>query len=189
MLLATALAIFFKLLNHLFIMNEFKDGWYVIYTKPRHEKKVQNQLQEKQINSFLPTQRVLRSWHDRRKFISEPLFPSYVFVYLNSMRSFYDGIDSDGAVNYVRTGKDPARVSEMIVNNIRLLVDNISDIEVSDAQFQAGQELQIRQGPLTGLSCEIVKQQGIEKVLVRVNLLQRIILVTMPFDHLRFALN
>ena len=69
------------------------------------------------------------------------------------------------------------------MNGIRLLVDNARDIEVSTDNFQAGQELFITQGPLTGLSCEMIKSKGYRKLLVRVNLLQRNLLVMLPSDH------
>ena len=63
-------------------MNNFLKGWYLIYTRPRHEKKVFLQLTEMKVRSLLPTTKKLRTWHDRKKYIDEPLFPSYIFVYL-----------------------------------------------------------------------------------------------------------
>jgi transcriptional antiterminator RfaH len=53
-------------------------GWYLLYTKPRHEKKVSAALTEASVNSYLPTAKKLRTWCDRKKYIDEPLFPSYV---------------------------------------------------------------------------------------------------------------
>lgn len=168
-------------------MSVFKSGWYLIYTRPRHEKKVFNQLKEKSVNCFLPTRKVLRAWHDRWKPIDEPLFPSYVFLYLNDLQGFYHGIDSEGALSYVRIGKDLARVSETVVNNIRLVVEGENEIEVSTAFFQPGQRLLIKQGALSGLSCEVVHFKGEEKILVRVQLLLRNLLITLPADHLMAA--
>src|SRR5262245_32176725 len=102
-------------------MQVFSPGWYIIYTKPRHEKKVFHRLTEIRIQSFLPTKKTLRSWHDRKKYVDEPLFPSYIFIYLKELRNYYDGMDTDGALYFVRTGKDIARVNDTVVNNIRLV--------------------------------------------------------------------
>jgi transcriptional antiterminator RfaH len=169
-------------------MNLFRQGWYLIYTKPRHEKKVYALLTEINVNSFLPTRKVLRTWHDRKKYVDEPLFPSYLFVYLDDMRAYYSGMEVEGSLYYVRSGKEIAMVSDSIVNNIKLLVDKSKDIEVSSDHFRPGQQLLIREGPLTGLSCEMIQSNGRQKILVRVHLLQRNLLLTLPPDALMAAM-
>lgn len=118
-------------------------------------------------------------WHDRKKIIDKPLFSSYVFIYLSGMKDYYDGMDADGTLYYVKNGKDIARVSDEIVNNIKLAVLS-KDIEVSSDYFQPGNKLIITEGALTGLSCEVVEYESSQKLLVRVDLLQRNVLLTMP---------
>jgi transcriptional antiterminator RfaH len=161
-------------------MTTFNSGWYLIYTKPRHEKMVHSHLKEIKINSYLPTQKVLRTWHDRKKYVEEPLFPSYIFIYLIDLKSYYGGLEAQGALNYVRIGKEIARVSETIVNNIKLVADRVSELEVTDNHLQPGKQLVISEGVLTGLACEVVQINGKQKALVRVSLLQRNLLITLP---------
>jgi len=165
-------------------MNTFRTGWYLIYTKPRHEKKVHGCLSGLSIASFLPTKKTLRTWHDRKKYIDEPLFPSYVFIYLNNIQEYYGGMDAEGYLYYVRAGKEIARVDQTIVNNIKLITDQVQEIEVSDSKFLPGKKLTIAEGPLTGLSCEVIQVKGKERLLVRVALLQRNLLLTVPAEHL-----
>ncbi|HEV9036187.1 MAG TPA: UpxY family transcription antiterminator [Puia sp.] len=165
-------------------MNNFRSGWYLIYTKPRHEKKVHERLSQLDIRSFLPITRKLRSWHDRKKYVYEPLFPSYVFVYLKDMQHYYYGMDTEGALYYVRTGKDIAKVNESIVDSIRLLTESGTGIEVSAGNIAPGQQLTIHQGPLTGVSGEVVQVRGSQKIVVRVHLLQRNLLAILPSDYL-----
>jgi len=164
-------------------MKAFNSGWYLIYTKPRHEKKVHTFLADRGINSFLPMTRKLSMWHDRKKLINVPLFPSYVFIYLGSIQYYYAALDVEGSLYYVKTGKEVARVNDTVVNSIRLAIDSAREIEVSDMRFQPGRKLVISKGALTGLSCEVVRYNGNEKLLVRVDLLQRNILVTVPEDN------
>jgi hypothetical protein len=59
-------------------MQAFKKGWYVAYTKPRHERTAVYSLQKAGIGSFLPLTKKLRIWSDRKKYVEEPLFPSYL---------------------------------------------------------------------------------------------------------------
>ena len=164
-------------------MKNFHAGWYLIYTKPRHEKKLHIRLSENNLTTFLPTKKVLRTWHDRKKYIDEPLFPSYLFIYLRDMQNYYEGIDAEGSLYYVRTGKEIARVSESLVESIKLVTDAAKDVEVSDTRFQAGRQLVITQGPLTGLACEVVQQNNMQKILLRVELLQRNLLLSLTPQH------
>lgn len=166
------------------LMNHFKTGWYVVYTRPQHEKKIAQDLNEMQMTYFLPTTKKLSIWCDRRKFIDWPLFPSYVFTYLKNMHDYYDCLNVNGVLNYVRLGKEVVRVQEAVIDNIRLAVNKGSEVEVANESFQPGQQLVINQGPLTGLTGEVVKYNGKEKLLIRLQLLQRNLLVTMSAEHL-----
>lgn len=165
-------------------MSKFNSGWYLIYTKPRHEKKVNSRLAEKSINTLLPTRKVLRNWHDRKRYVDEPLFPSYIFVYLNDMENYYEGKDTEGTLYYVKRGKEMARVEETVIENIQLITRQSTNVEVSDCNFQPGQKLVITKGALAGLSCEAVRVDSKKKFLVRVDLLQRSLLISLSEEDL-----
>jgi len=64
--------------------------WYALYTRPRHEKKVYDQLVEKGVTSFLPLIEQVRQWKDRKKRIMMPLFSSYVFVRIHLKDRYTD---------------------------------------------------------------------------------------------------
>ena len=55
-------------------------NWYVLYTKPRSEKKVEQKLLSLGINAYCPTCPEIRFWSDRKKRIDVPLLPSMVLV-------------------------------------------------------------------------------------------------------------
>jgi transcriptional antiterminator RfaH len=165
-------------------MSKFQMGWYLIYTRVRHEKKVHSCLLEKKIESFLPTRKILRTWCDRKKYVEEPLFPSYIFIHLKDMQNYYAGLDAEGSLYYIKAGRDMARISDEEINNIKLVTDKSKDIEVSYDYFQPGRKLVISQGALTGLACEVIRFNGNHKLLVRVELLQRSVLLTMEEKHL-----
>jgi transcription antitermination factor NusG len=61
---------------------EDKPSWFAIQTRPKYEKKVVSDLQEKGIDVFLPTYSSKRQWSDRQKVVHSPVFPGYVFVRL-----------------------------------------------------------------------------------------------------------
>jgi transcription antitermination factor NusG len=170
-------------------MNKFRDGWYLIYTRPQHERKVQSQLDELKIKSFLPLVRKLRISRDRKIYVEQPLFPSYVFVYLEDFQHYYAGMESDGTLYYVKTGKEVARVQESVVENLKLVTSREFDLEVANGRFRPGQSVVITQPPLTGLSCEIVQYDSKQKLMVKVELLNRSILITVPESYLMTSSN
>lgn len=62
-------------------INPLKKNWYVFYTRPRAEKKVNENLLSLGYESFLPLMSEFKIWKNRqRKLIETPLFPSYIFV-------------------------------------------------------------------------------------------------------------
>ena len=55
-------------------------NWYVLNTKPRHEKKVADRLTKAGYMIYCPLHKVIRKWSDRNKMVEEPLFKGYVFI-------------------------------------------------------------------------------------------------------------
>ena len=55
-------------------------NWYILHTKPRSEKKVEEKLLSMGINAYCPTRNEIRLWSDRKKRIQVPVLPSMVLV-------------------------------------------------------------------------------------------------------------
>jgi transcriptional antiterminator RfaH len=163
-------------------MRTFFSTWYLIYTRPRQENRVIQRLTENGIDFFYPTMAAIRTWHDRKKSIVVPLFPSYVFVYLKSMSDFYSISQTDGVVCFVRFGKEIATVKPCIINTLRLLTGSGKEIEVREDHFNPGQKLVILKGALKGMQCEVIEYNHQQMVLVRVQLLNRAVLAKISND-------
>ncbi|XOV91191.1 MAG: transcription termination/antitermination NusG family protein [Bacteroidota bacterium] len=73
--------------------------WYVLYTRPRNEKKVIQRL-ENEFEVFCPLVTTKRQWSDRKKKVSEPLFRSYVFVKVTEAER-QDVLRTPGVVCYI----------------------------------------------------------------------------------------
>ena len=58
-------------------------NWYVLHTKPRSEKKVEEKLLYLGINAYCPTRSEIRFWSDRKKRIEVPVLTSMVLVNIN----------------------------------------------------------------------------------------------------------
>lgn len=135
------------------------------------------------LNSFLPVRKTLKYWNGRKKYVEEPLFPSYVFVYLEDFGGYWKGMSVDGFISYVRFGKDLACVSEQVVNNIKLAVGYEGTVQVSDRHFAEGRRIILSEGLLEGLPCELVECDNTEKIIFRVVPLRHSLLLEVPGQY------
>lgn len=158
---------------------EFIPGWYVLYTKSRLENRVAHQLSVKNISLFLPKTKVIRQWHDRRRVVFTPLFPSYIFVLINSIEDHYNSLACEGVINYIRFGKKIARVNDSIITSLRVLLEHSEEIVVSGDKFLPGEKIQIKNGIFAGHICEVVEHKNERKILTRIDLLNRVVLVNL----------
>src|SRR4051812_48560014 len=106
--------------------------WYVLYTKPRNEKKVATLLQEKGVEVYCPVKEEVRQWSDRKKKISEPVFKSYIFVSLED----YNGqnipvLETPGSVRFLWWNKKPGIVRDKEIQAIRDFLNNYKGAEIT----------------------------------------------------------
>jgi transcription antitermination factor NusG len=138
--------------------------WYAVYIKSRAEKKAQTELQQKEIESFLPLQRRLRQWSDRKKWVEMPLIPGYIFVRVS--RKEYDAVlQSSFIVSYVRFEGTAAIIPDNQIRYLQLMLkqDNLN-IEITREAFEPGQMIEIIAGPLIGIQGKLVYVNGKNKV-------------------------
>ena len=93
--------------------------WYVLHTKPRNEKKITTLLQNKGIHVYCPLREEIRQWSDRRKKVAEPVFKSYVFVYLNDYKEENTKVlMTQGAVRFLWWLGKPGIVREEEIKDV-----------------------------------------------------------------------
>jgi transcription antitermination factor NusG len=127
-------------------MNSVNKSWHVIYTAPRAEKKVNECLLNQGIETYLPLQKVLRQWSDRKKKVSVPLFNSYVFV--NIDRDEYQKIwQVPGFSHFIYYLGKPAVVRQTEIENIRKF---LAKKLTSEIRFETSNKAEILDGPLFG---------------------------------------
>jgi len=141
-------------------------------------------LTNEKIEFFFPTANLVKQSRQRKNVIDSPLFPSYIFVHLQSFQQYFFGSGIDGVVRYVRFGSEFARVDNRFINSLKLLVNERHEIEVSTEYFETGRKFIIREGALRGLECELVEYRGGQKILIRVKLLMRSLLINVEKSHL-----
>ncbi|PTX63146.1 transcription antitermination factor NusG [Kordia periserrulae] len=157
-------------------------GWHVLYVKSRHEKKVLDALTRLSLEAFLPLVKTKKKWSDRIKIVQLPLIPSYIFVNLKSPQDFHKALSANGACAYIRFGSSYAKVPEREINKIKLLVgsEDVMNLEVDDRVPRVGEFRKIEFGSLSGLRCEVLKVNNINKIVVRIEQLKQNITAILP---------
>jgi transcription antitermination factor NusG len=124
-----------------------KKQWYAVYTRPRWEKKVADLLEKKKIDVYCPLNKVQRQWADRKKVVYEPLFTSYVFVYVSEQQHL--GIkQTDGVVNFVYWLNRPAVIRNDEIDTIKKFLAEYDYVSVEKAQVNLNDRVRIINGPL-----------------------------------------
>lgn len=161
-------------------------GWYVLYVKSRHERKVDNLLKEVHLESFLPLVKTIRTWSDRKKMIEMPLFPSYVFVKIESGQDFHKAFSINGACTFVKCGSAYATVRDSEIQKIKFLLttDDITNVEKTTDRLEEGEIALIQYGAFTGLECEILNINNNNKIIVRMDSINQNITATLPSHYL-----
>ncbi len=157
--------------------------WYAAYTKPRNEKKVYSRLVEKGIETFLPLQKILKQWSDRKKMVEEPLFRSYIFVHIPLSR-YYDVLNTSGVVRYVTFEGKAVPIPEKQIEQVKQLLLQDIEIEALEGYIEPGTRVEVRFGTLKGITGELVEHTGKKKVIVRIDHISHSLLVTLPKDYI-----
>lgn len=118
-----------------------------MYTRPRWEKKVNQLLTEKGLESYCPLNKVRRKWSDRVKVVEEPLFKSYVFVKVTDSDRTAVRM-TNGAINFVYWDGKPAVIKEKEITAIKRFLDEYENVEARPNQLKVNQRVRITNGSL-----------------------------------------
>jgi transcription antitermination factor NusG len=131
--------------------------WFAAYTTARHEKRISHELQERNIETFLPLYRTRRQWKKRTPVTLElPLFPCYLFVRMSrSARGTVLGIP--GIVSIVGSPKEPWPLPQLEIEALRLSAER-GDAE-PHPYLKVGQRVRIKTGSMGGVEGILVRKK------------------------------
>ncbi|MBC8035585.1 MAG: UpxY family transcription antiterminator [Chitinophagaceae bacterium] len=130
--------------------------WYAVYTRPRWEKKVSDLLLKRKIENYCPLNRTVKQWSDRRKIVLEPLFSSYVFVYV-SEQEHLQVRQTDGILNFVYWLGKPAVIRSEEINVIRNFLNRHTDVKLEKINVNIHDKVRITGGALTMREGDVIE--------------------------------
>ncbi|MEW6601998.1 MAG: UpxY family transcription antiterminator [Nitrospirota bacterium] len=153
--------------------------WYAVHVRSRHEFAVADRLALKEIETFLPQVERVRKWKDRKKLISFPLFPGYIFVHTTrESQNLLRVLKVAGVVRIISTFPgEPDPIPEDQILSLRKLVDNKGELDPYP-YLSEGQRVRIAKGPFQGIEGILVEKLDKHILVLSVDVLRQGVALT-----------
>ena len=159
-------------------------AWYALYTRSRTEKQAQKMLLRAGIDAYLPLIKTLKQWSDRKKWVEEPLFRSYLFVHIKASE-YYDVLNIPGAVRYITFEGKAVPIPPQQIEAIRQFIATGHELPDVELDLKHGITVNIIAGPMKGISGELLDILGKKKVRIEIDGLGQSIFLELPASHIR----
>lgn len=151
--------------------------WFAIQTRPRYEKKVTAELQEKGVETLLPLYSATHQWSDRRRVVNLPIFTGYVFVRIvPSPLPRISVLRTTGVISFVGVRNIGIPIPDYEIEAIQAVLDGGVAFEPYPS-LKVGKTVRIRGGCLDGVSGVLMAVNGDRSLVISINLIQRSIAV------------
>lgn len=149
--------------------------WWALYTRHQHEKTVADGLLAKGFEVFLPVYESARNWKDRKKTISIPLFPCYVFV-RGGLNRRHQVVTTPGVYSILCSGGQVATIPESEIAAIQRSITGSLRVEPHPF-LNCGDRVRVVRGALEGVSGILMRKKGQCRLVLSIETLARSIAV------------
>ena len=146
-------------------------NWYAVYTVPQHEKSALKQLAIREVESFLPVYETVRVWKNRQRMkLILPLFPTYLFVRINS-RERTKVLQSPGVLQIVGNSREGVPLPDSEVEFLRSgfcrqRIEPYRDLVI-------GEKVRIKSGVMQGLQGTLVRKSNSMRFVLTLELINQ----------------
>ena len=151
-------------------------NWLLLQVKPRQEARALENLQNQGGECYCPTIVIEKLSRGKRIEAEEALFPGYLFINVQSEENglTYTSIRSSrGVSKIVGFGAEPIKVPEALIVQIRRREQASSSGLIAKNLPQAGDDINITEGPFRGLKAVFSHTDGLQRSIVLINLLNQ----------------
>jgi transcription antitermination factor NusG len=149
----------------------YEPRWYALKTRSRHEKVVRDQLEQRDVDTFLPVCESWRQWKDRKKKIELPLFPGYCFARF-PLTERLRVVSAVGVVHVVSINGRPEPIREDELTAIQQLVS--TKLRYDPHPFlEEGMDVEVVRGPLAGVRGKLLRKDRVTRLVIAVTLVRQ----------------
>lgn len=141
-------------------------AWWALYTRHQHEKTVADMLTAKGFEVFLPLYESVRRWKDRKKLLSLPLFPCYVFV-RGGLDRRLPVVSTPGVHMILTHGEKVAVIPEDEIEAIRRTLEGSYRVEPHPF-LKVGERVRVIRGSLEGVEGVLLRKKNMCRLVLSV---------------------
>lgn len=167
--------------NHL---HESEARWFAVYCRSKSEKVVQRLLANKEIENYLPLQRVTRRYTRKIKHYDIPLISCYIFVKITKSE-YVPVLETENVAKFIRFARNLYSIPEEQINLLKRIVGEGEDVVAEPGRFNEGDEVEVIGGKLTGLKGRMVERQGKKHLVVELESIGYTLRMTVDIALLR----
>jgi len=157
--------------------------WYVLYVKPRCEKKMAGYCEVHGVEYDLPLREETKIYQRRKVTVYKPVFPGYVFLRFPQEHKL-TVLKSNMVVRILPIDNQEQFCKELQQIRQALAIDPTLD---ASAAFQSGRRVLIKSGPFQGVEGIVQVIKGKTKVVLNVDIIGRAIAVEVGIEFLEPA--
>lgn len=165
--------------------------WYAVQTRPRHEKRVAQQVRARAMEEVLPLHRFKNRWKNGIVAdVEVPLFPCYLFVRVPACERVRL-LQLPGVVGFAVNSSHPTALAQHDIDALRHL-NLVSKVEPHPF-LKIGDRVSIVDGPLSGMEGILVRRKHELRVVLSLDFILRSVAVEVsefdirPVPHSRPA--
>jgi transcriptional antiterminator RfaH len=139
----------------------FNVHWYCLHTKPQKEEPVASFCSAQLgLETYYPRLRQYRTIRRKRRLVIRPLFPRYLFCRFDAGDLFRAVSYAPDMVEIVSAGSTPTIVATDLIEGLKSWAGNEVDILTLQPAMRVGDQVEITNGPMRGLSGTILKESA-----------------------------
>ncbi len=160
--------------------------WYCLYTKPQAEAQVAAYCRSVLgTEVYLPQLRHHQLVRRRRRIVTGPLFPRYLFCHIEPAVSYRAVRYAPSVVDIVERSGAPAIVRDELISDLRRWAGELLDTTQPHHPWHVGEQVRIAEGPLLGVTGTIVHlAEDRDRVDLLLHLLHEGARISIESDHL-----
>jgi len=159
--------------------------WYIVRTQTRAEERAVRHLNNQGFDAYLP--RYSKQIRHARKTQTalRPLFPGYVFVYIDTEHQRWRAINGTvGVIELVQFGDGPKPIRAEIVDAIRAREDSKGVVSLAPESLKKGDSVRVREGAFADSVALLEEVSDQKRVFLLLDLMGREVRVSMPTENL-----
>ncbi len=160
-------------------LHQNEPRWFAVHTRSKCEKLVRGMLEKKQIEAYVPLQKLMRRYSRSTRLVEKPLITCYVFVRILK-NDYVPVLETENVAGFVRLGKDLRAIPEIEMDWLkRITMDKELDAEAQQGKFSEGDLVEIAVGNLAGMRGRVVEKAGKKRFAVELENIGYSILISL----------